>query len=188
MRIVAGSCRGRRIKVPAGRDVRPTADRVREAVFSSLGAHVEGAAALDLFAGSGALGLEALSRGADTAVFVERSSATFQVLKENIDNTGLGSRSRLVRGDAITAVRRLASKETFFNLVFLDPPYASKLLERVLLALVQWPLLAPGALIVAEHDRDRQPVLPPSGELRITSTRTYGSTSISMISKPPTES
>ncbi len=124
MRIVAGKFRGRRLAAPRGRDVRPTADRVREALFSILGS-VEGEDVLDLFAGTGALGLEALSRGARSATFVEIDRQAHEVVRRNIDAT-LSSgeeRAELVKGDATRVVRSLALVQERFDLVFFDPPY-----------------------------------------------------------------
>jgi 16S rRNA (guanine966-N2)-methyltransferase len=124
MRIVAGDFRGRRLAAPRGRDVRPTADRVREALFSILG-DVNGLEVLDLFAGTGAMGLEALSRGAATATFVEIDRQAHEVVRRNIDATvtGNGDLTDLIKGDATRVVRSLALAERRFDLVFFDPPY-----------------------------------------------------------------
>jgi len=182
MRIVAGIAKGRRLVAPTGRDVRPTADRVREAVFSSLGARVLGARVLDLFAGSGALGLEALSRGAAEAVFVERSRAVIDVLARNIELVGAGDRSRIVRGEFATALATLASEGACFDLVFLDPPYDAGLVTPALRGLWERRLLGPGARIVVEQRRKDAPEL--TGNLRICASKSYGDTAITMIDAP----
>jgi 16S rRNA (guanine966-N2)-methyltransferase len=122
MRIIAGHWRGRRIKAPAGRKVRPTTDRVREAWMSSLGASVVDARVLDLYAGSGALGLEALSRGARSAVFVELARASLKSLEANVDTLGARESSTLVKGDALVYLRGL--DEDAFDVALADPPYA----------------------------------------------------------------
>lgn len=123
MRIVSGNFRGRRLAAPRGRDVRPTADRVREALFSILGS-VEGEVVLDLFAGTGALGLEALSRGAGAATFVEIDRQAHEVVRRNIDATITNDHhTDLIKGDAVRVVRSLALAERRFDLVFFDPPY-----------------------------------------------------------------
>jgi 16S rRNA (guanine966-N2)-methyltransferase len=124
MRIVAGTFRGRRIAAPRGRDVRPTADRVREALFSILG-DIEGMLVLDLFAGTGAMGLEALSRGAASATFVEIDRQAHEVVRRNIDATITNSdvATDLIKGDAVRVVRSLALAERRFDVVFFDPPY-----------------------------------------------------------------
>lgn len=124
MRIVAGEFRGRRLAAVRGADVRPTSDRVREAVFSILG-DIEGVVVLDLFAGTGAMGLEALSRGAAAATFVEIDRQAHEVVRRNIDATVTGDtrRTQLIKGDAERVVRSLALAGEHFDLVFFDPPY-----------------------------------------------------------------
>jgi 16S rRNA (guanine966-N2)-methyltransferase len=150
MRIVAGAARGRRLVAPPGDAVRPTADRVREALFSSLGPAVIGASVLDAFAGSGALGLEARSRGAAHVTFIERDRHALTALQRNIDAVGLGG-SIVVTGDATRLLRQGGPAGAPFDLVLLDPPYALE--EDVLAALLGdlVPLLAPGATVVVER-------------------------------------
>lgn len=182
MRIVAGRARGRKLAVPPGRDVRPTSDRVREALFSSLGRSVDGAHVLDLFAGSGALGLEALSRGAASAVFVDSARKALEALARNLSGTGFEALARVIPGDAFGALDRLAREGVRFDLVFLDPPYTSDLRSRALERLGSLDLLAPGARVVAEH---------PAGEgtaaiagLRIIGVKRYGGTSLTLMETP----
>lgn len=131
MRIIAGEWKGRRLRSPAGREVRPTTDRIREAWMSALGASLIGARVVDLFAGSGALGLECLSRGAESVVFVEKSRGALRLLRENIRMLGCQGRVRVVEGDALRWVRTLPPGA--FDLALADPPYgqgfASQLLE-----------------------------------------------------------
>lgn len=182
MRIIAGKWRGRRLEAPAGRDVRPTADRVREALFSALGDGVVGARVLDLFAGSGALGLEALSRGADSAVFVERAGPAVAVLERNLAALGVGSPGRIVRREALAALDQLAADGERFDLVFLDPPYAADLLERAIGRLAASELIAPGGSIVAEHHREREPTAAP--DLRRRWTKRYGDTALTLLEVP----
>lgn len=124
MRIVAGEHRSRRLVVPPGRDVRPTSDRAREAVFASLGS-VAGDRVLDLFAGSGALGLEALSRGAASCRFVERDRAALEAIRANVAALGEEDRAAVERGSATTVLRRLVEAGEQVDLVLVDPPYAS---------------------------------------------------------------
>jgi 16S rRNA (guanine966-N2)-methyltransferase len=173
VRITGGRFAGRRLRVPRS-DVRPTADRVRESLFARLG-DLAGKRALDLFAGSGALGFEALSRGARHATFVDRSNAALEVVRANASSLGVAEQVTLRRGEALATVRRLAG-ETAFDLVFLDPPYADACLPRVLAGLVAARLLAPGALVVAESDR-RHPPGPIEG-LAAIDERRYGDTLI----------
>jgi 16S rRNA (guanine966-N2)-methyltransferase len=132
VRIIAGDWRGRRIKAPAGRNVRPTTDRVREAWMSALGGRLDGLTVLDLFAGSGALGLEALSRGAEHATFVEIARQSVASLEDNVRVLDARARTTVVKGDALKYVRRLGPQA--FDLALADPPYgeghAAALLER----------------------------------------------------------
>jgi len=146
LRVTGGSLGGRRFRVPA-EDVRPTSDRVREALFARLG-DLSGRAVLDLYAGSGALGIEALSRGADSLVSVDRSAAALRCIRENLESLGASDRSATQRGDAPAVVRRLARGRQRFDLVLVDPPYASQEGERALDALVAAGVLALDALVV----------------------------------------
>jgi 16S rRNA (guanine966-N2)-methyltransferase len=163
MRIVAGEWRGRRIKAPAGDRVRPTADRVRVAWMSIVQPHLPGASVLDLFAGSGALGLEALSRGAIHAVFVEIAPASLRALAENIDALGASGLVTVRRADAMRFVEALAPRA--FDVAFADPPYghgtAARLAER-------WHEAPFARLIGIEHRSDER--MPPGDSRR------YGTT------------
>lgn len=158
LRIIAGDWRGRRLAFPEAGGLRPTGDRVRETVFNWLRDDVAGARVLDAFAGSGALGLEALSRGAVSATFVERSGPVAAALTDNLVTLGATDRARVVRADAL---RWLSGAATPFDLVFLDPPFRSAIIEPVCARLEAGGWLAPGALVYLEFDRHRAaPVLP----------------------------
>jgi 16S rRNA (guanine966-N2)-methyltransferase len=173
MRIVAGRLGGRRFAAPPGTDTRPTSDRVREALFSALGP-LDGERVLDLFAGSGALALEALSRGAAHAVLVEKDARAATVIRGNLDALGLGSDEAVLRRrDALKALGDAREAGETYDLVFLDPPYrlAAGLGPELAPALA--PVLAPGARVVSESDR-RTP-LELSG-LSTTFERRYGDT------------
>ena len=172
MRIVAGRFKGRRLAAPPGTATRPTSDRVREALFSILGDRVDGARVLDLFAGSGALGLEALSRGAAEATFVDSAAAPLKALAGNLAT--LGAEAEVRRQDALRFLGSARNQARVYDLVFLDPPYrlANRLGGRLSEELPH--VLAPGATVVTESDR-RQPLdlaLPISDERR------YGDTLI----------
>ena len=165
MRIVSGSLRGRPIRAPAGEDTRPTSDRARQAVFNILehapwSDGVGGARVIDLFAGSGAMGLEALSRGAASCLFVESAEPACAAIRANIDAFGLGGRARLLKRNA-TALGSRPPGEAPFNLAFLDPPYGSGLGERALAALAEGGWLAPDAVLVIERGADEPPIDPP---------------------------
>ncbi len=159
LRIIAGSWRGRRLTFPATPGLRPTPDRVRETLFNWLGAQVVGAHCLDLFAGSGALGLEALSRGAAQVCFVERAGAVARALSDNLARLGAADRARVVRRDVSAHLRGPAQA---MDLVFVDPPYGRGLLPSVCMALEAGGWLAPEAWIYLERREDEpEPELPP---------------------------
>ena len=175
MRVITGKARGRRLREPKGMDIRPTTDMVKEAVFNILQFELEGARVLDLFAGTGQLGIECLSRGAAQAVFVERRPDAVQLIRENLRTTDLQDRARVVAGEAMAF---LDSREKF-DLVFLDPPYQSGLLEEALDRLTRFDILNPHGIIVAEHPADRRlPMLPPPYRLR--RTYRYGKIAVSL--------
>jgi len=179
VRIVGGEFRGRALVAPSGRDTRPTADRLRQTVFDILaygshGAVVPGARVLDLFAGTGALGLEALSRGAVQARFVENGAKALGLLRENIAWLGAGEATRVLAADA---TRLGPCPEPPFDLVFLDPPYRRGLGERALAAAGRGGWIAPGALLVWEEAAE---VLPPPG-LTLLDARRYGDTMITLM-------
>lgn len=168
MRVVAGSARGRRLVAPEGRDTRPTGDRVRQAIFNALTSldAVVGATVVDLYAGSGALGIEALSRGATHATFVERSSVALAAIRANLAATGLAARATVVQADALTWLATAAP----VDLALADPPYA----------FADWPTLLarlPAALAVAESDRE---VEAPRGWLSLRVKR-YGTTVVTFL-------
>jgi 16S rRNA (guanine966-N2)-methyltransferase len=172
MRIVGGAWGGRRLQTPPGDATRPTSDRVREALFSILGERVAGARVLDLFAGSGALGLEALSRGAADATFVDSAAAPVKALTANLE--ALGAKAEVRRQDALRFLGSARSQARDYDLVFLDPPYrlANRLGGRLSEELPH--VLAPGATVVTESDR-RDPL---DLDLRISDERRYGDTLI----------
>lgn len=177
LRVVAGAAKGRRLRAVPGRETRPTADVVRKAVFDVLGAQVGGARALDLFAGSGALGIEALSRGAAEAVFVETSRDACSVILANLEATGLRGRATIRRADALRWLGRRAS--TPFDLVFVDPPYGRGLpfVARILGKVAMGGWVRPGGTVVVEAAAGE--VAWPAG-FRETRTRRFGRTQVSV--------
>lgn len=180
MRVIAGTARGRRLKTPKGTSVRPTSDKVRGAVFSILLSQrdLTDAAVLDLFAGTGALGIEALSRGAARAVFVEKDTRTADLIGENLELTGFTDAARVVRADAERL--DLASLGRF-DLVFADPPYALVLGSRALGALGS--VLADAGVAVVEHGVDEPPPTPVG--LEAFDRREYGDTGITFYRRAP---
>lgn len=155
LRIIGGQWRSRRIAFDAGEGVRPTPDRVRQTLFDWLSPRIEGARVLDLFAGSGALGLEALSRGAAQVCFVERGMAQSRAIREALDLLGATSRAQVRNADALAELDRL---DAAFDVVFLDPPYAGDLLARALVRLAR--VLKPEARVYLEWPQDARPDLP----------------------------
>ncbi len=145
MRVITGSARGMTLTTLEGEDVRPTTDRVKEAIFSIIQFEIEGRTVLDLFAGSGQLGIEALSRGAEKAYFVDSSGDSVAVVKKNLEHTRLMSSAVVLQADSPTFVRN--SKESF-GVVFLDPPYGRGLVQRVLPDVSEH--MQPGGVIICE--------------------------------------
>lgn len=178
MRIIAGKYRSRKILAPSGVETRPTLDRIRESLFNILGQRCKEAVVLDLFAGSGALGLEAISRGAKQAVFCDISLAAVEAIRTNIASLAEHSNTRLMQMDWHTAVRQLECEKVVFDIVFLDPPYkmtAAPVIEVIANA----GLLNKNALIILEHDRRTQVEL--SEMCQIVDQRHYGDTEVSLI-------
>ena len=177
MRIIAGSCKGAHIFAPKGLDTRPTADRVREAAFNLLGpGAVEDATVLDLFAGSGAMGLEALSRGAAHATFVESDREACRTINRNLDKLRLEGATVLCQ-DALTALRNDARAGTRYDLVLLDPPYKrfSSLQKAMIRDLPE--IVAPGGTLLVETAAEEEPDLP----LAKRTTRRYGSARLTLF-------
>jgi 16S rRNA (guanine966-N2)-methyltransferase len=184
MRIVAGRFRGAALATPKGQDIRPTSDRVREAVFNillhGLSAEIEGARVLDLFAGTGALGLEAMSRGAAFALFVEDGVEARGLIRRNTEALGLMGATRIYRRDAT----RLGAAGTLapFGLVFADPPYGRGAAEAALASAAQGGWLIPGALAVVEEAAEA-PFAPPPG-FDLLDRRLYGGTAVHFLKMP----
>ncbi|WP_243124094.1 16S rRNA (guanine(966)-N(2))-methyltransferase RsmD [Pelotomaculum schinkii] len=178
--MISGSARNRKLKVPGGLTVRPTADRVKEALFNILREHVPGCCFLDLFAGSGSIGIEALSRGASVAVFVEANHRHAAIIKENLKACGLEPSARLITAKVTEALHLLAREGQAFDLVFLDPPYL-KSLEAVTLADIdRYHLLKPGGMVIVESSK--RDCLPQSVDgLRLLRAEKYGDTILSFF-------
>jgi 16S rRNA (guanine966-N2)-methyltransferase len=176
MRIIAGEFKGRRLASVKGR-IRPTSDKVREAIFSILGAAVAEARVLDLFAGTGALSLEALSRGAREAVLVEDQAAALEVLRRNLEALGVAERARVMPLPVQGALKKLAARGERFDLIFLDPPYGRGLAAATLAALEASGLLVPEAQVVAEHSH-RETLPQRLGRLGLSDCRRYGDTQV----------
>jgi 16S rRNA (guanine(966)-N(2))-methyltransferase RsmD len=180
MRIIGGKARGRRLKAPKGRALRPTGGRVKEALFDILPHDLTGRRILDLFAGTGALSLEALSRGASEALLVDLSRGAAKAIRENLESLGFKGRSNVWGAPALHAIRRLARKEESFDVIFLDPPYEKGKVGETLRALGNAGILRPDGVVVVEHSI-REPVARQFGALVLTDRRRYGTTVLSFF-------
>lgn len=155
MRVIAGRYKGRRLKSPPGRDVRPTPDRLKESLFNILHHRLPNSRFLDLCAGTGSAGIEALSRGAGFVLFVERSSATIAVLRENLRRLDIDTGYQVRCQDALAALEELAERGEPFDIIFFDPPYASDLYQPIMDRLGRGDLLACDGLLVVMHHQKR---------------------------------
>ena len=160
MRVITGTARGRRLKELEGYETRPTTDRVKEGIFNIIQFDIEGRKVLDLYAGTGQLGIEALSRGAAGAVSVDQRRDAASLIRDNLKLTGLEDRARVVCGDAAAFLSSAGEK---FGLIFIDPPYAANLWENTIKAISQFDILSNHGIIVCESpaDQDMPPVAPP---------------------------
>jgi 16S rRNA (guanine(966)-N(2))-methyltransferase RsmD len=174
LRVSGGEARGRRLKAPKG--IRPTQGMVKQAIFNLVGPAIEGAQVLDLFAGSGALGIEALSRGAAGVTFVDHQARGLAILRQNLDVLGLKERARIVRGDAVRWLEASPDTVKRAGVVFLDPPYDDVVLDRALKVLDR---TLENATVVAEHSR-RQ-VMPALTRLQLDRQRRYGDTMVTVF-------
>jgi 16S rRNA (guanine966-N2)-methyltransferase len=181
VRIVGGSLGGRVLRAPTGAATRPTSEKVREALFSILGPPPPGCVVLDLFAGSGGLGIESLSRGAERAVFVDKARPAIDVLRRNLGELGLADRAEIVVSDSLAYLARRPARP--FRWVFIDPPYRTDLAARALDGLAG-SALADDAVVVVEHDRRNSPA-DACGSLLRTDLRRYGDTCLSLYRPAP---
>jgi 16S rRNA (guanine966-N2)-methyltransferase len=172
--------KGRRLVAPAGLATRPTADRIKESVFNILGSTVQSTQVLDLFAGTGALGIEALSRGATHAVFIDQANASLAAIRSNIRNLGIADRTRVLQWNISKGLKCLSSAPQPFDLVFMDPPYESHAVAPTLAALIACGALAPTARIVIEHSV-REPLGIPVAPLALIDQRRFGKTLVSFM-------
>lgn len=180
MRIIAGELKGRRLVTPRGATTRPTADQVRIALMDALTPWLPGARMLDLFAGAGGVGLEALSRGAAHVTFVERDARAVAALRTNVAALGAGARAGIVRDDVVRALGRLARQGACFDIVFLDPPYETMLTAATLAMVGSVGVVRPGAIVVAQHPTKRPPA-EPLGALGAWRARRFGETTLTFF-------
>lgn len=178
MRIITGIAKGRKIKAPEGLSTRPTADRVKESLFNIISKRIFEARVLDLFAGTGNLGLEAISRGAKMCTFVDSSKSSFKILKENIETLNFQNKCEAYNSDAFSALKQFGKRDIKFDLVFLDPPYSKGLVEKAVEEIYNQNLLSDGGIIVSEYDQNDN-IPERIGNIRIYRTEKYGRTKIS---------
>lgn len=173
MRVIAGMCKGRPLKAVPGTSTRPTTDKVKEAVFNRIGPYFDGGRALDLYSGSGGLGIEALSRGIDEAVFVDRDPKAVAVVKENVSRCGFEKETEIYRTDARHALKVIEKRGLRFSIIFLDPPYMRQKLAADLRKITESELLEPGGIVVIEH-HESVDLADEYGDLVLKSSDTYG--------------
>lgn len=180
MRIIAGERKGQPLKAVPGMNTRPTTDKVKEAIFNMIGPYFSGGICLDLYAGSGALGLEALSRGVERAIFIDHDKKAIETIRKNIEACRFESRTEVYRNQAKRALKALFKRKLTFTYVFLDPPYARQQLVSDIEELDRLSLLAFGSVIVCEHGRDDE--LPRTiGRVIKIRQETYGETKIAIF-------
>jgi 16S rRNA (guanine966-N2)-methyltransferase len=180
MRIVGGESRGRALHSVAGEGTRPTADRVRQSLFDRLGQRCDGLSVLDLYAGTGALSFEALSRGAVRAVLVEQAKPAVEVIELNARELGMHPRCKIIRDDVVRALPQLAARAETFDLIFSDPPYALQRAQSTIDRIAELKLLSPAGRAVIERDKhEPSPQAPPG--LLLVHERNYGDTAVSIF-------
>lgn len=180
LRIIAGEFRGRKLRSVHGTKTRPTADRIRESIFNILAFQIRNCCVLDLFAGTGAYGIEALSRGAETAVFVDSDRDAISVLHANIKSLGLESRTKIIRWDLTKNLNCLRPLGNAFNLIFMDPPYNKNMIPPTLSKLLTSQSIAGGARLIAEHSNS-EPLIAGQLPFHIIDQRQYGKTLVSFL-------
>ncbi|MFC1745258.1 16S rRNA (guanine(966)-N(2))-methyltransferase RsmD [Candidatus Riflebacteria bacterium] len=180
MRVIAGLAKGRRLLFPKGSKIRPAMDRIREDIFNILGDSVQDNYILDVFAGTGSVGIEALSRGAKSATFIESNKKVFNTLLKNLDHTGFSERAEVLNSDFRKCLAELSAKQRQFFFIFVDPPYQHNFLLMGLKKIVKGQLLHPAGLIIAELHKNDVIDLTDLG-LQLIRQKKYGQTNLQFI-------
>jgi 16S rRNA (guanine966-N2)-methyltransferase len=180
MRIISGTSKGRKLVTPRSQSLRPTSDRVKESIFNILQDDIVGKVVLDLFAGTGNLGIEALSRGAKKTIFVEKGRQALRLIQRNLTQFGLEERSEIIPKDAIRAIGILKQKGESFDLILMDPPYEKGLIQRTLMKLNSYPIYHKDSILVIEHNR-REPLSTVMDGWNLIRQRRIGDTLISFL-------
>lgn len=180
MRIITGKARGLKLTTPKNMDVRPTSDRVKESLFNIIGTKIVGTRVLDLFAGTGNLGLEAWSRGAEKVVFIDESQASLQLVHSNITKAKAEKETKVLKGNAVKVIADLAARGERFDFIFCDPPYNKGLPAQIIEQVAKYEIVVPGGYLVVEHSQHEiLPELPL--KLEIIRSEKYGETLISFL-------
>lgn len=178
MRIIAGQAKGRKLKSVKGTPTRPTSDRVKEALFNIISPYLYLSKGLDLYAGFGGLGLEALSRGVESFFFIERNKRNCQLIKENINISGFNNQAMVKRDDVLEFIKKTNEK---YDLIFMDPPYKQGLVEKTLGLILEYDIINSGAIVVVEHEKSLK--LKDKDKLKIIKEKVYGDTAITVLLK-----
>jgi 16S rRNA (guanine966-N2)-methyltransferase len=186
MRIISGTSRGRRLTTPKGHALRPTSDRVKESIFNILGDDVEGKMVLDLFAGTGNLGIEALSRGAKSTCFVEKATVASKMIRKNLLQCGFSGQAEVLPIEVNRSITLLEARGASFDLILMDPPYEKEWIQRTLVKLNNHNIYHEGSILVIEHSR-REPLPQKTGRWAIIKQRMIGDTIISFLQATPQE-
>ncbi len=182
MRIISGKFKSRRLEYPKTKDVRPTMDRVKESMFNMIGRNIEGKTVLSIFAGSGSLGFEALSRGAKHVMFIDLHPESLKAIKDNQATLGIASSDvEIIKGNALSYIEILKRRGRIFDYIFIDPPYYQDLIKKTLLKLEGFDILAPFSYLVIEHAKD-EPV-PLSNVFNIINSKRFGATQVTICKK-----
>jgi 16S rRNA (guanine(966)-N(2))-methyltransferase RsmD len=182
MRVISGDLKGRRLINPEGTMVRPTGSRVKESLFSIIGDGIVDSTFVDCFSGTGNIGIEAISRGAARAFFVERNPRVVEILKRNIKNLGLGDRASVMMLDALKGVKALGKLGVSADIFFLDPPYAYNRTVEMIFSLIEHGVIAPGGALIWQHSTKTLPH-PTYGDLKSDQTRVYGDTAVTFFTR-----
>lgn len=184
MRVIAGELKGRALSAVPGKGTRPTTDKVKESIFNMIGPYFSGGLALDLYAGTGGLGIEALSRGIERVIFVDADAKAVSIVKGNLEKMQMTKRAEVYRNDSARALKALTKRDLKFDAVFLDPPYAYQKIASEMAILHDTALLADGCWIVAEHDADVK-LAEQIASCVLKKTATYGDTTVSIYRYEP---
>ena len=181
MRIITGSAKGIQLKTPTGLSTRPTTDRVKESLFGILGCLVEDARVLDVFAGTGNLSLESLSRGASSAIVIDKSANCQRIIRENAVKTRLDERLTILKGDGLRYLAQYASEGRDFDLIFADPPYEQGFVEKVVTLVDGSDVLADGGVLIVEHSKKEMIDETSLAKLDIRRQERYGETVVTFL-------